>query len=502
MSGLPAATGHGQQMAGRITLPAVDALLQQPGMQALVAEHGHTLVVRIIRERLAEHRARHAAGHPAPASAPGRDATARQAGAGAGSSPGGGVDWLAEVSAAIQARLAPRLRPVFNLSGTVLHTNLGRTQLPEPVVAAVAQALRAPCNLEFDLDSGGRGDRDDLVSGLLCELTGAEDVTIVNNNAAAVLLMLNSLARGREVIVSRGELVEIGGAFRIPDIMSRAGARLREVGTTNRTHPADYREAIGPRSALLMKVHASNYRVEGFVRSVPEQAVAEIARQAGLPLVVDLGSGSLVDFSRWGLPHETTVQQSLQAGADLVSFSGDKLLGGPQAGFIVGRRDLVARIKKNPLKRALRVGKLTLAAIEALLRLYLVPEQLQARLTTLRLLTRPQTDIQQQAQRVLPALQQGLGTEWQVMAMPMFSQIGSGALPVDLLPSHGCVIRRADGRRPGRHLKALAAALRQLPVPVIGRIADDALWLDLRCLAEAEEPVFVQQCGGLGLPPA
>lgn len=505
MSSLPVQTGTpspGPSADARSRLPSVDALLQHPRVKALLAEHGHTLTVGVIREWLAAERAAlSASGQVA-----GQTTTQPGAGPAAGSSSAGlaptsaadSVEGcLAPIEAAVVRKLAPRLKPVFNLTGTVLHTNLGRTQMPEEVVQAVMLAMRSPCNLEFDLNTGGRGDRDDLVAGLLRDITGAEDATLVNNNAAAVLLMLNTLARGKEVIVSRGELVEIGGAFRIPDIMSRAGARLKEVGTTNRTHPADYREAIGPRTAMLMKVHTSNYSVEGFTRSVPESQVADIARQAGLPLAVDLGSGSLVDFTQWGLPHETTVQETIAAGADLVSFSGDKLLGGPQAGFIVGRRELIGRIKKNPLKRALRVGKLTLAAIEPLLRLYLSPERLQERLTTLRLLTRPQADIHQQCLRVHPALQQALGARWTVTVEPMFSQIGSGALPVDVLPSYGCVVRRADGKRAGRHLKALSAALRALSQPVIGRIADDALRLDLRCLDVADEMMFSVQLAGL-----
>lgn len=503
-------------------LPSVDSLLRLPRVAALLPHYGHSLAVKVIREVLADARVAQAASSPTDArdEAAGRRAassstavkgdespaarkTASQpAGLGGTATSSSATDddvWAARIETALEKRLEPRLKSVFNLTGTVLHTNLGRALLPEEIVQSVTRALTTPANLEFDLESGGRGDRDDLVTDLLRDLTGAEDATLVNNNAAAVLLMLNSLARSREVIVSRGELVEIGGAFRIPDIMSRAGARLVEVGTTNRTHPADYQNAIGPRTAMLMKVHTSNYAVQGFTRSVSEQQVAQMAHDAGLPLAVDLGSGSLVDFTPWGLPREATVQETVAAGADLVSFSGDKLLGGPQAGFIVGRRDLIQRIKKNPLKRALRVGKLTLAAIEPLLRLYLVPERLPERLTTLRLFTRPQADIRQQAERLLPAMQQGLGAGWTVEPMPMFSQIGSGALPVDTLPSFGYAIRREDGKRAGRHLKQLAAELRALPQPVIGRVADDALWLDLRCLAEADEAAFAAQLASLAV---
>jgi len=453
-------------------IPSLDRLLTDAVFAPLLAKYARTQVTGELRGELERLRGRAVGGDL------GFDAMSAQSIA-------------RNVDAGLARRTRPQLRPVFNLTGTVLHTNLGRALLADAAVQPVVRALTTPVNLEFDLSSGGRGDRDDLVEPLLCELTGAEAATVVNNNAAAVLLMLNTLANRREVLVSRGELVEIGGAFRIPDVMRSAGAKLVEVGTTNRTHASDYVNAMAARTALLMKVHASNYAISGFTASVGVAELAAIGRARGVPVGVDLGSGSLIDLGAWGLPKEPTVRETLAAGADLVTFSGDKLLGGPQAGILVGRMDLIERLKKNPLKRALRVGKLTLAALEPVLALYRAPELLADRLTTLRLLTRSAAAIEAQTRRLLPGVQAALGEAYEVAAAAMTSQIGSGALPVDRLASFGLCVRKTAGKRGS--LTRLEALLRELPRPIIGRSAEKALWLDLRCLEAADEAEFIAQ---------
>jgi L-seryl-tRNA(Ser) seleniumtransferase len=438
----------------RAALPAVDRVLRAPGADALIERYGRSLVVEAVRDAVAERRA---ARRTASA-----EAIVVASGAGLG------------------RLMQPSQRPVFNLTGTVLHTNLGRAPLPEEAVLAAAEAMRAPSTLEYDLESGRRGERDDHVAGWLKRLTGAAAALAVNNNAGALLLTLNALALGREAIVSRGELIEIGGSFRLPDIMQRAGTRLHEVGTTNRTHLRDFADAIGPETALILKVHTSNYAIQGFTTLVPAARLAELARRHGVPFVEDLGSGTLVNLERWGLPHEPTVAEALRAGADLITFSGDKLLGGPQAGLVVGRADLIAALAKNPLKRALRLDKIRLAALEAVLRLYADPDRLAARLPSLRLLVRPRAEIAALAERVMPALAQALGGIASVALVETQSQIGSGALPVSLLPSAGLALTPLLPS--GGAVEALARHLRSLPVPMIGRIEAGRVILDLRCL--------------------
>jgi L-seryl-tRNA(Ser) seleniumtransferase len=462
-------------LASAADIPSVDRLLHASAVAGLLAQFGRTAVLAATREELKGLRER--------ALEAALQLTDLQ------------PEVIARgIASRLAARAQPRLRSVFNLTGTVLHTNFGRALLPDVAVQAVVRAMRTPVNLEFDLESGGRGDRDTLVESLLCELTGAEAATVVNNNAAAVLLIVNSLANRREVVMSRGELVEIGGAFRMPDVMRGAGAKLIEVGTTNRTHRSDYVDALGPRTALLMKVHTSNFSIEGFTASVDVAALAQVAGGHGTPLAVDLGSGSLLDLRQWGLPREPTVREHIEAGADLVAFSGDKLLGGPQAGIIVGRAELIRRLKRNPLKRALRVGKLTVAALEAVLGLYRSPELLGERLTTLRLLTRAAADIEAQAQRLCQPVRAALGDTYEVTVAPLTSQIGSGALPVEALPSHGLCVR--GGARRG-NLQKLESRLRALPRPLIVRSADKALWLDLRCLELDDEEEFLEQLSTL-----
>jgi L-seryl-tRNA(Ser) seleniumtransferase len=454
--------------------PSVDRVARFAPVEALFERYGRGAVIDAIRAVLDAHRAL--------LEEPGHSllSDARIAG---------------EVAARLERRSTPSLRRVFNLTGTVLHTNLGRAPLSEAAIQQACMAMREACNLEFDLETRGRGERDGPIEQVLTELCGAEAATVVNNNAAAILLVLAALAPEREVVLSRGELIEIGGSFRIPDVMRSANTRLIEIGTTNRTHQVDYINAIGPATAALMKVHTSNYRITGFVAEVSEAEIAQIAHAHNLPFIVDLGAGSLIDLSVYGLPKEPVVRDVIAAGADVVTFSGDKLLGGPQAGLIVGTKAIIDRIRRHPLKRALRVSKVTLAALEATLLAYRTRDRLVLDLPTLRLLTRPLAEIESLALRLQPHVVAALGAQWQVSVMPVSSQVGSGSLPVDVIPSMALAIACTQGKS-GSALESLAEMLCRLPVPIVGRIAEDRLLLDLRCLEDETE--FMAQIEHLG----
>jgi L-seryl-tRNA(Ser) seleniumtransferase len=428
--------------------------------RALTAEHGHKPTVNAIRAAIADARLTRSFELD---------------------------ELLLGASSRLSANDAARLRPVWNMTGTVLHTNLGRALLGIRPAAAAAAAMRRPVALEYDLATGKRGERDFAVLEALRALTGAESALIVNNNAAAVTLVLDTFARGGEVIVSRGELIEIGGAFRMPDIMSATGARLREVGTTNRTHLTDYEKAICENTRLIMKVHPSNFRIEGFTSVVPASELVGLGRKFGIPVVNDLGSGTLVNLARYGLPSEPTVPQAVAEGAQIVTFSGDKLLGGPQAGFILGSAELVDRLAKNPLKRALRIDKIRLAAIEALLTDYLTAANPEEAVPTLAALARKVSDIEGRAKKLVAQVATALGPGFSVTAEACSSQVGSGASPAATLPSFGLVIRRTGAEI----VEELAGRMRRLPEPVIGRISAGALWLDLRCLTRHDEPNFI-----------
>ncbi len=382
--------------------------------------------------------------------------------------------------------LQPSLRPLVNATGVVIHTNLGRSPLPPSVIRHMEAVAAGYSNLEYDLAKGERGSRYSHVEAILCELTGAEAALVVNNNAGAVLITLASLAKGREVVVSRGELVEIGGSFRIPDVMARSGAVLKEVGATNRTHLRDYEAAIGEETALLMKVHQSNFQVVGFTKAVSGEELAALAHSRGLPAYEDLGSGNLVDLRRFGLRYEPTVQDAVASGMDVVSFSGDKLLGGPQAGVIVGRRELLERIKRNPLNRALRIDKLTLAALEGLLRLYREPERAVEEIPTLRMLTMPAERIRRRAVRLARRLR-GLGLEGASFeVVPCVSRVGGGAMPLQELRSWGVAVEAGMGA------SRLEERLRNHEPPVIVRVEDDRVVMDLRTVLSGQNSQILQ----------
>ncbi|WP_372523676.1 L-seryl-tRNA(Sec) selenium transferase [Sulfuricaulis sp.] len=444
----------------RRDLPAVHQVLEQPRLVILQQRLDHTYLVEEVRVCLDA--ARQSLQKNPTCAAPSPESVAEQ------------------VAERLERWLEPRLKAVINLTGTLLHTNLGRSPLSEAAIEAMCNAANS-VNLEFDLAMGRRGDRDNLVEDLLCRLTGAEAASVVNNNAAAVYLVLNTLASRRRVAISRGELVEIGDSFRMPDIIRKSGCKLMEIGTTNRTHLKDYQQAIDEGAGLLLKVHTSNYRIEGFVHEVTLHELSRLGREAGVPVIADLGSGALIDLARWGLAGEPTVGDAVDAGIDLVTFSGDKLLGGPQAGIVVGRRELVRRIKRNPIRRALRCDKIRLAALEATLRAFLSPRTVNETLPAYRMIARPLSEIETMAAQVRAAIECWAEGRAKVAVTRGQSQVGSGSLPGDTLPT--CLISLTPD---GAAVEALAHELRALDPPVIGRMHGGKVLLDMRCLLDPE----------------
>jgi L-seryl-tRNA(Ser) seleniumtransferase len=442
------------------SLPSVGSLLESPELSSFRGRAPHAVIAGAARDAIASARA---SLRGSQKGAPAREAILRDA--------------VRRVASA----LLPSPRPVINATGIVLHTNLGRAILAEEAVAAVVETAGRYTNLELDLDRGARGSRMVHVEPILTELLGAEAALVVNNNAAAMLLALNTFSLGKEAVVSRGQLVEIGGSFRIPEILERAGAVLREVGTTNKTRLRDYERAIGPKTGMLLRVHPSNFAMVGFTEEVTREDLVALARKRRLPLVEDIGSGALIDFTRWGLPVEPVAREALAQGVPIVCFSGDKLLGGPQAGILAGKRKLVEALRSNPMARALRVDKLTLAALIATLRLYRDPEKLAASIPTLRMLGEPVSGVCARARRILRAIGVDRASQARAEVVACTTEVGGGAMPLARVPSYALALRPARGR-----VEDLARILRNGPDPVIGRIESGRLLLDLRTVGPDE----------------
>jgi len=445
-------------------LPSVDRLLKHPKSESLLARFNRDYVTQKCREALDEL----------------RDAIRQSKTIGAEEFREESI--LNRMEKQIASDSESGLIRVINATGTILHTNLGRALLPQGAIETLCRVASHPVNLEYDLAEGRRGKREEAIERLLVDLTGAEAATVVNNNAAAVLLGLNTLAEGKEVVVSRGELIEIGGSFRIPEIMAKSGAILKEVGSTNRTHPEDYEKAIGKKTALLLKVHTSNYKIVGFSSEVSLAQLVAIGKKHKIPVMEDLGSGALIDLSQHGLPKEPVVAERVGLGADVVTFSGDKVLGGPQAGLIVGKKAWISRMNKNPLKRALRCGKLTLGAMEATLRLYQQSANLSEEIPTLKAFTRPLKEIEDMGARLLPVLQKKLGQGFRLSLEDSASQIGSGALPTEEIPTKVIAIGHN-----GMGAERIAQRFRAANPPILGRIKEDRFLLDLRAIFDPED---------------
>ncbi|HUT54888.1 MAG TPA: L-seryl-tRNA(Sec) selenium transferase [bacterium] len=459
-------------------LPSIDLVLAYPEVARLAASYSRELAAEWARAAVEELRAELTAGARPALGPDGKLAP----------------ELVAERVKDQAARLlAPSLKRVVNATGIVIHTNLGRAPLSPHLMEAMREVLGTYSNLEFDLAAGGRGSRHVHLARLIRAVTGAEDGIVVNNNAAAVLVALNTLATGREVVVSRGELIEIGGSFRIPDIIKSGGAILREVGTTNKTRLSDYEKVIGPDTALILKVHTSNYKIVGFTEQAELKDLAALGRSTHVPVMLDLGSGLLVDLAAHGITDERPVRHYVEAGADLVTFSGDKLLGGPQAGFIAGKKDVVDRIKQNPMVRALRVGKLTLAALESMLTAYLAPDTLFEKIPALRLLTRPPEEIKKEARKLAAGLKKRLkNAEIKVAEDEAFA--GGGSLPASPLPTFVVTVSV-----PGHSADDLARAFRNAPVPVVGRMRQGVFCLDCRALLPADHALIFAAAEAIGL---
>jgi L-seryl-tRNA(Ser) seleniumtransferase len=457
-------------------LPKVDEVLSWPELQDLTAQYPRAIVVDAVRAVIDGRRETILSMEAAAPAKESVDLT--------GESLSGDVDaWIRE-------QLKPSMRKLINATGVVIHTNLGRSILSESAVKAVAQAASNYSNLEFDLEKGERGSRHSHIEKILTRITGAEAAMVVNNNASAVLIALSTLSHGKEVIVSRGQLVEIGGSFRIPDVMRQSGARLVEVGTTNKTYISDYRSAVNEDTGLLMKVHPSNFRILGFTHEAELDEMVALGDEVGLPILEDLGSGVLIDLSRYGIEHEPTVQESVKAGVDVVTFSGDKLLGGPQAGLIVGKAEYISMMKKHPLARALRIDKMTLAALEATLIEYLDMETVCEKNLTLRMITMTPEVLQGRAEKLAEMLSGSLSGAFAVLTEKDMSKVGGGSLPLAELPTTVVSIKLRDDGKAGS-VNDIEAALRKSDTPIIVRIKEDAMLLDPRTIQSGEEDLIL-----------
>ena len=452
------------------SIPSVDKIIERDDVKALLGEYSRGIVLKAIQRKL-ENVRRNILNTQEPLS----DKEPIT------------VDFPGdEIKEIIQAFSNNHLEKVINATGVILHTNMGRSILPVEAIDNLADIAHSYSNLEYDLEEGRRGHRYSHVEELLCEISGAESAFVVNNNAGAVLLTLNALSDGKEAIVSRGELIEIGGSFRIPDIMKRSGALMVEVGTTNKTHLSDYEKAIGEKTGLLLKVHTSNYRIVGFTSEVDLSALIELGEKHNLPLLNDLGSGSLIDFSLYGIAHEPTVQDVVKTGIDVVTFSGDKLLGGPQAGIILGKRNILDKLIKNPLNRALRIDKLTLIALESTLRLYLDQETVIQKIPTLRMITLPLETIERRVFDLKRKLQENIPDHIKLQIIDDTSQVGGGALPSQELPTKVIAITSKS-----ISVQDLEKRLRENKPPIIARINKDQLRIDLRTVDESEEEYLI-----------